>query len=101
MRSKIFNIVINAIHSINPLLEVKIPTEKGYECELYGASGVIDSLSLVSLIVAIEEGIENEFNVSVILADEKAMSQKRSPFSSVRTLVDYIQSLMSKEVANA
>lgn len=100
MRSKILNIVINAVTSINSLLEVKIPIENGDDCELYGLNGAMDSLSLVTLIVSIEEGIESELGISVILANEKAMSQKRSPFRSVRSLVDYIEVVISEEVQN-
>lgn len=102
MREKILTIVIDAVHSLNNLLDNKAPIEQGENCSLYGASGVLDSLSLVSLIVAIEESIENELNVGLILADEKAMSQRKSPFATVRSLTDYIGSLIKQnEVAHA
>lgn len=97
MKKQIFKIVIESIDSVNQLLDQKIPIQMGESAALYGEYGVLDSLSLVNLIVAVEEGIENEFNRSVILASEKAMSQKRSPFSTVGTLVDYIDSLLNQE----
>lgn len=99
MRDKITNIVINSINSLNAFLDRKIPIEQREKCALYGEAGELDSLALVSLIVTIEENIEREFNVNLILANEKAMSQKNSPFLSVQTLVNYIESLMKSEVA--
>lgn len=98
MRKKIVEIVINAANSLNNLLDNKLPIELGEMCCLYGSTGLLDSLSLVSLIVSVEEGIENEFNVSVILASEKAMSQKNSPFSTVKSLADYVESLLNQEI---
>jgi acyl carrier protein len=46
------------------------------------------------LIVAVEQNIEDEFDITIILADERAMSQKHSPFRTVRSLVDYIETLI-------
>jgi acyl carrier protein len=42
----------------------------------------------------IEQNIEDEFDVSITIADEKAMSQKRSPFRTIGTLADYIDMLL-------
>lgn len=98
MKNKIESLVINAANELNSLLDNKLLIERGNDCELYGQSGVLDSISLVTLIVKIEEKIEEEFDTSIILANEKAMSQKRSPFLTVGTLSTYIESLISAEV---
>lgn len=101
MKTQILEIVVKSVESINLLLEHKIPIEKGYDCELYSINGVVDSLSLVTLIASIEEEIENQFSISIILANEKAMSQKRSPFANVHSLVNYIETLLvNREVEN-
>lgn len=55
----------------------------------------LDSLGLVSLIVATEEKIVDSFDVEITIADAKAMSQKNSPFRSVNSLADYILELLS------
>ena len=47
-------------------------------------------MALVSLLVELEEYIEDEFAVAITLADEKAMSRKTSPFARVSYLIDYI-----------
>ena len=40
--------------------------------------------------------ISEKFNKEIILADEKAMSQERSPFLSVKSLADYIEKLLNE-----
>ncbi len=60
---------------------------------LYGKRARLKSITLVTLIIDIEQRLADEFGVEVILADEKALSQKRSPFRDIGSLVDYICSL--------
>ena len=98
MRGKIFKIVFGTIAEFNGTYEQKIPFELGEATPLFGKEGVLDSLGLVSLIVMIEQAIEDELEVSLILADEKAMSQATSPFLMVSLLVDYIDRLVEEEV---
>lgn len=58
---------------------------------------MLDSLSLVSFITDIESLISDEFDKNIILADEKAMSQRVSPFRTVETLTVYIKKLLTEE----
>jgi len=67
------------------------------ETLLFGDAGLLDSVGLVSLIVAIEQEIESDLGLSIVLADERAMSQKHSPFRSIGALADYAASLVSAE----
>lgn len=64
---------------------------------LLGAEGILDSMGLVSLIVAVEQDVEDEFGKEITIADAKAMSQKNSPFRTVGSLVDYIETLLNEE----
>jgi acyl carrier protein len=64
------------------------------ETALFGREGILDSLALVSLVVAVEQAIEDELGVSVSLADEKALSQRHSPYRTVGTLAEYAQGLV-------
>lgn len=67
---------------------------------LVGPDAVIDSLGVVSLIVEIEQIVEGEHGVSIILANEKAMSAKNSPFRSVGVLSEHIiQTVKEAEAA--
>ena len=57
------------------------------ESKLYGQGGALDSMALVNLIADIEEAISEKYEVSIALADEKAMSSKNSPYRNVTSLV--------------
>ena len=56
-----------------------------------------DSMGIVLLTVEIEEQISDELDISIVLADERAMSQKTSPFRSVKTLTKYIELLVNEK----
>lgn len=73
------------------------PTELGDDTRLIGRKGVLDSMGLVTLVVDIEQRLEEEHDVVIIVADERAMSQKHSPFRSVGSLADYIVHLVEEE----
>lgn len=65
------------------------PTGVTRDTALFGPTGLLDSVGLVSLVLAIEQDISDLLGVSVSLADEKALSQRHSPFRTIGTLVDY------------
>lgn len=91
MTDRILKIIIEAIDDINTMREEKIPTENVLDLCLYGNDGVFESMYLVAFLSQIEEGIEDEFEVEVTLASEKAVSLRVSPFSSVRRLIQFIE----------
>jgi len=95
IKEQIIKIVFDSITEIN--IQNNINIAKELETKLFGKDGDLDSLSLVSLIVNIEDAINEKFDVAISIADEKAMSQKRSPFLSVKTLVNYIEILLREE----
>ena len=72
--------------------------DKRPETMLLGPGSQIDSLALVTLIVLVEQKVSKEFGCAFSLANEKAMSQTRSPFSTIETLSLYIQQVL-KETA--
>jgi acyl carrier protein len=57
----------------------------------------LDSLGTVTLIAELEERISEEYDVDLVLADERAMSQKTSPFRSVKSLIIYIDGLLKEK----
>jgi acyl carrier protein len=66
------------------------PLSDAPETVLLGPSGAVDSLGLVRLVMTVERQVEDDFSVGVSLTDEKAMSQRNSPFRTVGSLADYI-----------
>lgn len=71
--------------------------ELGEATPLIGRRALLDSLGLVTLIVDLEQKIEVTFDVALTLANERAMSQKNSPFLTVGSLADYICALLSEQ----
>jgi acyl carrier protein len=67
------------------------------DTKLLGGGGVVDSLGLVSLIVSLEQAIDDEWHVNLSLADERAMSQTRSPYRTVGSLAEYVTGLIVEE----
>jgi acyl carrier protein len=59
------------------------------DARLFGEGGLLDSLALVSLVVAVEQAVADRFGKSVSLADEKALSQRSSPYRTIATLAAY------------
>ena len=57
--------------------------------QLFGENGLLDSVGLVSLVVAVEQALEDELGLQVGLADERALSQRSSPYRTVSTLAEY------------
>ena len=60
------------------------------ETVIVGPEAVIDSIGVVSLIVDIEQRLEMDHQVSVTLANDRAMSQRSSPFRTPAVLADHI-----------
>ena len=98
-RKTIENLIITSVKEINEQLPQAEQLGQSTKTVLFGKDGKLDSLALVNLIVAIEQNIEDEFDVSITIADERAMSQKYSPFRTIGSLADYIEMLL-KEKSN-
>lgn len=95
MKEKIEKIVIEAIKDLNEEIESEDLKNISIDTKLYGR-GPLDSLSLVRLIVDLEKRIYEEFGISILLTDEKALSYRTSPFRTVGTLISYIVDLLTK-----
>ena len=96
MQYKIEKIIIQTLKELNEELENDAFLNPNSKTQLYGGNGAMDSLALVSFIADLEDKISDEFEKDIILADEKAMSQRTSPFRSVETLTNYIQKLLEE-----
>ena len=64
---------------------------------LLGAGRVVDSIGLVTLVVDVENRVADQLGRSVSLMDDRAMSQSKSPFRSVGSLAEYLQTLLQPE----
>jgi len=57
---------------------------------LFGAKGFLDSLKLVNVVLDAEQQINDTYNLAISLADDRSVSQERSPFRTIASLADYI-----------
>ncbi len=89
-------LLLDAAREFNHELEFKIAVELGGSATLFGHDGVLDSLSLVSFIVAVEQEVADRLGTAVTLADEKALSQSRSPFRSIDTMAEHIAARLAE-----
>lgn len=96
MRKKAVELVISGLEELNEDLGLESLKNPNEDTSIFGGPGSIDSLSLVTLIVAIEGETEECFGQRVALADEKAMSQRNSPYRSVGALADFIVSRLKE-----
>lgn len=88
MQNEIIELIIETARELGED-ELSVDVDLTADTELFGADGILDSMALVTLVVAVEQAIEDKLGVSVALADEKALSQARSPYRTVATLASY------------
>ena len=76
-------------------------TTPGPETILFGTGGCLDSMGLVTVVIDVEQKIQSTHGVRVVLADDRAMSQRSSPFRTIASLRDYALKLLGDSAANA
>jgi acyl carrier protein len=91
VRDKIIEVVTKVVREVNADLGYDHLNAPTLETQLYGGDGGLDSLSLVMLVSAIEAAITDEFGKDVVLASEKAMSMRNSPYRNVGAFVDFVE----------
>ena len=64
---------------------------------IFGSKGFLNSLALVNVILDAEQQINDRYNLLISLADDRSVSQERSPFRSVASLADYILQLAAEQ----
>ncbi len=96
---RITKAVYAAIDDLNEQLPKGVQIEKSLEAPLYGASGKLESLDFVTLIMEVEEKVNAEFGTDITIADENLLSKEKSPFSTLGTLIEYLQEMLTTEGA--
>jgi acyl carrier protein len=89
-RSAALSVATAALTEVLELNGTPVPPDLGEATVLVGQGAVIDSLGVVSLIVQVEQLLEMDHDVSVTLANDRAMSERNSPFRTVGVLADHI-----------
>lgn len=89
MIDELTQIIIAATRELGAEQGIDVAPELTPETRLFGEGGLLDSMALVSLVIAVEQAVEEKYQVSVALADEKALSQRSSPYRTIGTLAAY------------
>jgi acyl carrier protein len=89
-RSDAYEIVLTSLREVFAQSGIEAPAAVGEDTVLVGTDAVLDSLGVVQLIVEVEQRVEGAHSVSITLANDKAMSQRNSPFRTVGVLTDHV-----------
>lgn len=93
MQNDIIGLVTNCVRKVSAAGVTALDVRPN--AALSGANGILDSVELVTLVVAVEEGLRHTYGVEVDLIDGYAMSHERSPLRTIESLAQYArQALM-------
>lgn len=96
MGDQIIEILKEAVSELNEQMGDDEKIAFNDETRFIGSHACIDSMGFVTLVSIIEELIVDKTGKSVQLVNEKAFSQKHSPFYSIATLKDYIETMLNE-----
>ena len=97
MVERITKAVFSAVDELNTQLPAGVAVEKSLDAPLYSAGGKLESLDFVTLIMEVEEKINAEFGTNITIADENLLSKQKSPFSTIGTLIDYLDETLKED----
>ena len=89
-RKDAYEIVIASLNEVFAQNGMPVPDALGEETVLVGNDPVLDSIGVVQLIVEVEQRVEANHNISLTLANDKAMSARNSPFRTIGVLADHV-----------
>ncbi len=100
LQEKVRSLLRRVIKEVNQQLPQEKQLGTSSDTIFLGESGNLDSLGLVSLVVAIEMEIDEEFGFMLTISEDEIIFQKTGPFYSFETLARYICSIVEKESSN-
>jgi acyl carrier protein len=90
MRADVLALVLDLTGDAVNSDETVEQSELSENTALVGRGAVVDSLGLVQIISDVEDMISDRYGRYIDLTDDRALSQQRSPFRTVGTLVDHV-----------
>ena len=89
------DLIYEAIDVVNEQILVGPKIGKTADTVLLGEEGTVDSLSLVNLVVAVEELVADRLGQTITLVDEETFTDESRPLATVGSLA----SLVDKKLA--
>ena len=88
-RSEMIELVISVVTNYLSSIDGGSNENVNDNTRLIGQGALLDSLGLVTVIMDIEQQINDCLGISITIADDRAMAQEKSPFRSVSSLAEY------------
>ena len=98
MKDQLIEIILEVASDLQAEEEIEVDQALQVDTPLFGEGGLLDSMGLVSLVIAVEQAIEERLDAHVSLADEKALSQANSPYRSIGSLAEYAANELTSRV---
>ncbi len=95
-KEKLKQTIFGLLDEVNQQLPSEQKLKKSMDTTLLGSTGQLDSLSIVNLIVATEQKIEEEYSITISLADDESMFQEDGPLGTVGTFYEHVYALIGK-----
>ncbi len=96
MNQDAFSLVKTVVQELSEDLGYESLADAVPDTPLYGEATGIDSLSLVRIVAEVEKAAEDVFKKRVVLADERAMSRRTSPYRTLGTLAELLQERLAE-----
>ena len=98
MKDQLVEMILEVARELQEEEEIEVSEPLQGDTPLFGEGGLLDSMGLVSLVVAVEQAIEERLDANVSLADEKALSQANSPYRTIGSLAEYAANELMSQV---
>lgn len=99
-KNAVIGIITSALKEALDQQGLAVPESITEDTVLVGKDATLDSLGVVSLIVEVEQALEQQHDVAVTLASDKAMSAKHSPFRTIGVLADHVLETIKEGAAH-
>lgn len=100
-QNQIIDNLYQVIDTLNRQLHPDQRLEKSPDTVLIGERGRLDSLGLVSFIVAVEQKIEEVFRTTIILTDDSLIADENGPFRTLGRLAEFISAKIKDQSSAA
>ena len=91
-KDAVLTVIRQCLKEINQQLPEELQVSDSPETVLVGNGGILDSLSLINLLVLLEDRAELDLGVSLSLVDEEIMTRDDGPYRTVASLAEWIAS---------
>ena len=83
-------ISFKCIEELNRQLPPESKLKNSLDAILVGEGGALDSLGLITLIVSLEEAVQEETGICMELLEEELLIDSEGPFRTVGSIVNWI-----------